>query len=432
MKAIINATVYDYHTYQENMYIIFDEEIIDVGEMKHYKNHNYQEIDAKNQLVLPGFVNCHSHIYSTLARGISVPFNPNNFKELLEQLWWKVDRNIDLETVYYSAIVNGLDYLKHGVTTIVDHHASGAIKGSLEQLQKALTKVLGQRSILCFESSDRFNIKDCIEENKTFINDYKTDMNRGLFGLHACFSLSDESLIKISEQLDNNPIHIHTAESILDQNHSIKTYGKRVIHRLNDFNLITKNSIITHGIHLDDSEMEIISKNEAYIALNVTSNMNNSVGLPNYFEMKEKGIKVLIGNDGINTSIAQELQSLYYAMHHVAADPRTFTFTDLLSIIHNNYEYVSTILDTKLGKIQQGYQADLVIIDYLNPSPTNESNIFSHLFFGLFGDFKPRDVFIKGQHRLNNYKVKDNLEQKYIEARAVATKLWDRIQKEGK
>ena len=354
-----------------------------------------------------------------------------SFKELLEQLWWKVDRNIDLETTYYSAIVNGLDYLKHGVTTIVDHHASGEIIGSLNQLKKALSEEIGLRSILCFESSDRFNINDCINENNSFIEENNTDMNRGLFGLHASFSLSDESLNKISKQSDSAPIHIHTAESIFDQEHAMKTFGKRVVHRLNDFGLVRPYSIITHGIHLDDAELDIITKNNAYIALNVTSNMNNSVGLPNYFKMKEKGIKVLIGNDGINTSIAAELQALYFAMHHKAEDPRIFTFKDLLEVISNNYQYVSDILDIKLGKIKPGYQADFVVIDYLNPSPTNKSNIFSHLFFGLFQDFRPRHVFVKGNQRVNDYQVPEELTNKYKQAKQIAQKLWDRIQKEG-
>jgi putative selenium metabolism protein SsnA len=432
MKAITNATIYDYHSYQEDMYILFDQQIIEVGKMSDFDHQVDNIIDVKHQLVLPGFVNCHSHIYSTLARGVSVPFNPNNFKEILEQLWWKVDRNLDHEATYYSAIVNGVDYLKHGVTTIVDHHASGEILGSLQQLKKALTNDIGIRNILCFESSDRFPIDDCIKENASFIKENHTDMNSGLFGLHAAFSLSDQSLQKIADNLQQHPIHIHVAESIFDQEYSIKTYNKRVIERLDSFQLITPGSIITHGIHLSDQELEIIRKRDAYIALNVTSNMNNAVGLPNYFKMKEHGVKVLMGNDGINVSIAQELQNLYYAMHHVAQDPRTFTFDDLRQIIHQNYAYVSNILQTKLGKIEAGYQADFVVMEYMNPSPTNQDNIFSHLFFGLFGDFTPQDVFVKGKHLVQNYRVDNKLEIKYQEASQVAKKLWDRIQKEEK
>ena len=429
MKVIKNVRIYDFNDYIEDGYVVFDKEIIEVGCMENYNNRGYFEIDGNNALLMPNLVNGHSHIYSTFARGMSTPFNPSTFKELLEQLWWKLDRYLDNKMTYYSGIVSGIEYIKNGVTTIIDHHASGEIIGSLHALEKSLDLV-GIRKILCFETSDRFDIEDCIKENVNYINNPSTTSS-GLFGLHACFTLSDDTLSLIKDTQNGAPIHIHVAESIEDQEHSMKFYNKRVIHRLNDFDLIRKNSIITHALYVDDTELNIIKEKEAVIALNVTSNMNNAVGLPNYMKMKEHGIKVIIGNDGISQKMTSEYQNLYFSMHHKSTSPVSFSFDDLLIIINNTYDYASQQLDIKLGKIQKGFKSDFLLLPYDEPTPLNKDNIFGHLFFGLFNSFRPKDVFVNGDYVLQNYNVKESLQSEFKKAKDSALLLWDKIEKEG-
>jgi len=429
VKVIKNVRIYDFNEYLEQGYVVFDEEIKAVGAMKHYVNQGYEEIDGKNALLMPNLVNGHSHIYSTFARGMSTPFNPSSFKELLEQLWWKLDRYLDNEMTYFSGIVSGIEYVKNGVTTLVDHHASGEIIGSLSALEKALDLV-GVRKILCFETSDRFDIEDCIKENTDYIRN-ASSTSSGLFGLHACFTLSDDTLSLVKDALDDVPIHIHVAESIEDQEHSLAQYNKRVINRLNDFDLIQKNSIITHGLYLDEDELNIIHNKQAVIALNVTSNMNNAVGLPNYMKMKEHNIKVIIGNDGINQKMTSEYQNLYFSMHHKSTSPVSFSFDDLITIINNTYEYASEQLKIKLGKIKTGYKADFLLLPYDEPTPLNKDNIFGHLFFGLFNNFRPKDVFVSGNYILQNYNMKDSLQSEFKKAKESAKLLWDKIEKEG-
>lgn len=424
MKVIKNVRIYDFEQYIENGYVIFDTNIIEVGLMKDYIQGNYQEIDGEGMLLMPTFVNGHSHIYSTFARGMNAPYNPSSFKEILEQLWWKLDRNLDNEMTYYSAIVSGHEYVRHGVTTIIDHHASGEIKGSLEALARGL-HTYRIKNILCFETSDRFDINDCISEN---IDNIKK--RNGLFGLHAAFTLSDETLNNVSKQLNNTPIHIHVAESIEDQEHSLSNYGVRVINRLHSFNLIHKNSIITHGLYLSDEELDIIKEKDAVIALNVSSNMNNAVGLPNYQKMKRKGIKVIIGNDGINQQMTTEYINLFFSQHHVDQTPTLFGFDDIKTIINNTYNYASDLLNVKLGKIEPGFQADLQLVKYNTPTPLNEENIMGHLMFGLFNDFAPEHVFIDGVQMVKNKEVLADKKQ-YNNAKDSAQKLWTAIEKEG-
>ncbi len=430
MNALINVQIYDFNQYRENVYILFNEKIIKIGDMKTFKDKGYNIIKGNNNLVMPSLVVGHTHIYSTLSRGLILPFNPTNFQEILDQLWWKIDRHLDIDDIYYSGIVSGVDYIKNGVTTIIDHHASGiAIRGSLDTLKQAICNDVGMRGIFCFETSDRFDIEQCIEENLDFIKNNHGSNCIGLFGMHASLSLSEETLEKISHLINDIPIHIHVAESELDQENCIKNYGERVIKRLDRHKLLNENSILSHCIHINESEGKIIKENGCYIALNTSSNMNNSVGLPDYLLFKKLGIKCLIGNDGMSSGITTEYQNLLYSMHHQLKSPTAFDLSDLIKIINNNYDYVNKMMGIKIGRIEKGYEADMLMFPYTPPTPINKDNAFGHLFYGLFNSFKPKHVWCSGKQIVANYKVSSNLKIKYSKALNVATKLWDTIKK---
>lgn len=432
-KAIINTIIYDFNEFIEKGYIVFDEKVAEVGSMDSFVDRGYQIIDGKNHLTMPSLVAGHTHIYSTFARGMSVPFNPKDFQGILDQLWWKLDRNLNNEMNYYSGIVGGTDYLKNGVTTLIDHHASGIdIKGSLNSLKKAICNDVGIRGVFAFETSDRFSVKKAIEENTDFIRDNNSQFSSGLFGLHASMSLSEKTLTKVSQSLNKSPIHIHVAESVLDGEDAQKKYQEKIIKRLNRHNLLNKNSLLAHCIYLDDEELEIISETKSVIVVNFTSNMNNSVGIPDLSKFRKHNIKTIIGNDGISSSMASEYLSLYYATHLLDKTPTTFGLDKLLKMIKDTYEYANDVLGTKLGKLEENCEADLLMIPYIPPTPITKDNAFGHLFFGMFHSFKPKNVFVNGKQLVANYKVNDLLENKYSKARASAEKLWINIRKESK
>lgn len=426
MKAIINAKIFDYENYHENYYIFFDKNIKEIGPMENFKGAD-QIIDAKDNLVLPGFVIGHTHIYSTFARGLNLPFNPLNFKDILTQLWWKLDSKLGQEENYYSALISGIEFIKNGVTTVIDHHASGLqIKGSLKTLKSALCDEIGLRGIFCFETSDRFNVDECIEENLEFL-ETRSEMHAGLFGLHASLSLSVNTLEKVSK-LYKGPIHIHTAESIDDVEDSLSKYGVRVITRLEKFGLLRENSILAHCVHTSEEELELISKNNCYVALNVTSNMNNAVGLPNYKLMKKHNVKVIAGNDGLGFNFARELLNLYFSMKLKGNSPLSFTPDDLKDVITNTYEIASHHLNIKVGKIEPEYVADLIIVPYLSSTPLNKENIFGHVIYGLFDNFRPSHVIVNGKILMQNYQINLQVNEIYKEALKVAENLWKKLE----
>ena len=427
-KALINVRIYDYHQYIENGYILFNEKIIKVGSMDSFNACDCEIIDGKGDLILPNLVNGHTHIYSTFARGMSVKFNPKDFQGILDDLWWKLDRSLDLQMVYYSGIVNAVDSLKSGVTTLIDHHASGQdILGTLESLRSAVCDAVGLRGAFAFETSDRFDVEACIQENLNFIEKHHSSMTRGHFGLHASMSLSEETLKRVSKVIKNVPIHIHVAESELDQKDALEKYQERVIDRLKRHNLLNPNSILTHALYVNDDEIKTMKAHDCVVALNITSNMNNGVGLPDVIRFKDEKIPMIVGNDGISSTVATEYLYLFYSMHHKARSPIPFGLDDLKAIIINTYRYVSKLFEIKLGELKEDYQADFMRIPYTPPTPMNQDNAFGHLFFGIFHHLKPKDVYINGEKKLTDGMVEKQLLETYQQAVDYAQSLWQAI-----
>lgn len=427
MKAIINARIYDYVNYIENGYVIFDKQIVEVGKMSDFKNKVDEVINFEGDLLIPGFVCNHAHIYSIFARGLILPFNPKNFQDILDQMWWKLDAKLTNELNYYSGIAASYEFLLNGVTTVIDHHASGEIIGSLKHLSNAVSGVANIRGLYCFETSDRYNVDDCIKENVSFASNNKTDKVRGLFGMHASMSLSNETLDLIKQ---NNPfpIHVHVAESDMDEDDSNSKYKTNIISRFAKYDLIKPNSLIVHGVFLSEDELKIIKDKGAYMVVNTTSNMNNAVGIPNVKAYLEHGIPVMVGNDGLNSNMASEYMNVFYTSHLKNQKPTELNLGDVLNMIKTSYKYISNTFGIKLGEIAKGYEADLLRVKYTPFTKMDASNALGHLFYGTFPNFKPRDVFIGGNYQVKDYKVvNEKLNEEFKKCNSYSQKLWDSL-----
>ncbi len=431
-KAIINARIYDYETYIERGYVVFDTTVLAVGSMNEFTEDVEDVIDGDGMLVLPGFVLGHTHIYSTFARGLALPFNPKDFQDILNQLWWKIDRQLDNDTTYHSAVVYATDALKNGITTIIDHHASGReIEGSLEALRRGVVDKVGLRGAFCFETSDRFDVEACIRENRAFLDREHNGKTAAHFGLHASMSLSETTLKRVASSLDHDPIHIHVAESELDQELAEKQAQTRVVERLDRHGLLHKDALIVHGLFLDNHELDILKKRDVTVALNVGSNMNNAVGLPRYQELKNRNIPIIVGNDGLSTSVTNEYLTLMQTMHLKEGTPLALGLDDVHTLIETAYDYASRRFKVKLGKIKPGYEADLIAVPYDPPTPMDAHNALGHLVYGLFASMKAHTAFVGGRMVLHHYRVPWNEKRAFNDARNAAQTLWNRITKEG-
>ncbi|MBU1101767.1 MAG: putative aminohydrolase SsnA [Bacteroidetes bacterium] len=395
-----------------------------------------KEIDAAGKLIMPGFINAHMHFYSTLVRGLGKAEPAHNFQEVLENLWWRLDKKLSMEDNYYSALVMMIQSIKCGTTTLIDHHASpGAVKGSLMEIAKAVTET-GLRSSLCYELSDRDGkeiAQQGLEENEEFIK-YCADNDKGflkaMFGLHASFTVGEETLIKASEigNKYNSGFHVHVAEDMSDQNATRDKYGLSVVERFRDFKILGKKSIAAHCIHIDEAEMDMLAETNTIVTHQPQSNMNNAVGISDIIKMQEKGILVGLGTDAMTVNMLEEVRTAMWAQHLRNADPSVGFMEVVNTLFFNNAKIANRFWDQKLGVIEEDAVADIVLLDYYSPTPLNEGTVLGHFIFGL-SNAKVDTTIVNGRVLMENQILKIDIDEREVNAKAAeaAQKLWDRF-----
>ncbi len=391
--------------------------------------------DAKGNIIMPGLINAHGHIYSALARGMALKDSKpsHSFKDILENLWWRVDRSLGLPEIKYSAYTTYIDSIKNGVTTFFDHHASaGHVKDSLFAIADIAAE-LGVRTSLCYEVSDRDGesiASEGIAENAAFIeyaNKQGGDMLKGMFGLHASFTLSDSTLEKCVSAAGGAGFHVHVAEGIEDLNDSQNKYGKRVVERLSGFGILGSRSIAVHCIHIDEHEMDMLKQNDTIVVHNPESNMGNAVGYSAAVSMLKKGILVGLGTDGYTTDMLESLKVANILHKHELRDPNAAWAEAPQMLFENNAAICARYFDSPVGVIKKGALADIIVVDYQAPTPVTASNYNSHILFGMMG----RNVIstmIDGRFIMKDREILTADEESiYAESRETARKFWERV-----
>ncbi len=427
--TIGNAMIYTGEDLIENGYVTFDKKILSLGRMENFSGR--VDRDIKGKLIIPAFVNAHTHIYSALARGMTIEFHPLSFMQILEQLWWRLDRKLGPQEIEASAYIAAADFIHAGVGTIFDHHSSqNFVKGSLSILKSVIVDRSHMRGIFCHETSDRDGTQlESVEENANFYEKNADSKNAaGMMGLHASFTLGDRTLENVSKVCDGKiPIHIHVAEGPEDEIYSINDYGMRIIERLNKYNLLVENSVYAHCIHISSDEAKLIADSGGFIATTAQSNMNNAVGLADLEMIRSNGAKVVIGNDGFGFSPFFDLRMTLLGQKDLKKSPLAFFTSDLRSLVDSSYDLASHHLKENFGRIKKDYVSDLIVIDYIPPTPMNFSNFWDHLFFGIT-ESKVDSLYVDGYPLMveNEIKVFDEAEIRQ-NVRRVAKLLWDKI-----
>ncbi|MFL0267082.1 putative aminohydrolase SsnA [Candidatus Clostridium radicumherbarum] len=412
--------------------------IIEVGKTKDLKEKytSARFIDAKGKLIMPGFINAHMHYYSTFARGMANDSPAaKNFVDILKGLWWRLDKVLTLDDVYYSAAVPMIDQIKNGVTTAIDHHASPfAIKESLFKIAEA-AETFGIRSNLCYETSDRDGEKiseEGIAENVEFIkycNKKNDDMMKATFGLHASMTISDKTLDRCLSEINglNTGFHVHCAEGIQDVEDSKAKYGKGVIERWYDRGVLSNKTIAVHCIHISEKEMDMLKEKDTMVVHNPESNMGNAVGASPILEMHKKGILLGLGTDAYTNDMMESYKVANIIHKHVKGDS-TVAWGEVPDMLFNsNRKIVERFIDGKVGILQEGALADVIVVDYNPPTPINENNINGHLLFGITGKNVDTTI-INGKVLMEDRKLVNIDEERIMaKSRELAAKVWERF-----
>ena len=414
--------------------IIKDGEIARVGKgdyTRYIRGQKASIIDATDRIVTPGLINCHTHLYSTLARGFVQKASPRNFVERLETLWWRLDKALTYEDCYWSALVGSLLSLKAGVTTVLDHHSSPyAIDQSLDAIAGGMRQV-GIRGAVCYEVSDRDGQDRAqlgIEENLRFARVAASDSRIAcLMGLHASFTLSEPTLLRAREAADeaNLGFHIHVAEDAADVIDSQKRYRRRVVTRLADAGILSDRSLAIHCVHVSDQEIRILSQTGANVIHCPRSNLSNAVGVAPIAKMFRHGVRVGLGSDGFGANILDDAYTSVLNWRLVERLPTAGFIESEVLLLHNNQLIASSILGRPVGLIERGHAADIVIFDYDPPTPVNGDNLWGHF---LSKEMVAETVLVDGRVVLSKGKACLVDEVKVFErSRELATRLWERI-----
>ncbi|GAA0754333.1 MULTISPECIES: putative aminohydrolase SsnA [Clostridium] len=418
--------------------VIKDNIIVEVGDYNALKSkyNNYEFVDAKGKVIMPGIINNHHHIYSAFARGMDNKEAPsNNFVEILERLWWKMDKKLTLEDTKYSAYTTYIDCIKNGVTTVFDHHASPySITDSLFTIGD-VAKELGMRTTLCYEVSDRDGVditNEGIYENVNFIkyaNKDDSDMIKGLFGLHASFTLSNKTLEKCAKEMEglNTGYHVHAAEGIADLHDTLKVSGKRVIERLNDYNILGDKTLAVHCIHINDNEMGLLKSTNTNVINNPESNMGNAVGCSPVLEMLNKGVTVGMGTDGYTSDMFESMKVFPIIQRHNRCHPGVAFNETFKLLFENNKIIADKYFNREVGVLKEGAYADIIVLDYNPITPMNANNLHGHMLFGFTGRSVITTI-INGKIIMKDREMLNIDEEKiFRKSRELAQKLWEKM-----
>ena len=397
-------------------------------------------IDGSGRLLIPGNVCAHHHYYSGLSRGMLISAGPQtDFIQVLKEWWWRLDRALDEESIYYSSLICSMEAVRQGTTGIVDHHASPSfIRGSLSAIAKGMEEV-GVHGVTCYEVTDRNRgmqeAEEGVAENVRFAEEIDSRLAGGeevltdaMIGGHAPFTLPDEALALMSDAVKKTKrgMHLHVAEDKYDSVWSHHMHGDDIMTRLDRFGLLRPDTLLVHGVALSQKEVALLNERGCFLAHNGRSNMNNHVG---YFPYLPDVKKLVIGTDGCGGNMFEELKIAFFK-HKDAGGP--WWPADFLTALSRGNMLLESAFRgrAKFGRIEPGYKADCVILSYQPPTPLRSENAATHFVWGMCsGDVESTIINGKLIYEDRHFTCLDE-ERIFSEARHAAERVWaaaDRI-----
>lgn len=394
-------------------------------------------IDGSGRIVFPGIVCSHHHIYSALSRGITASIGPTpDFMSILKNLWWRLDRAIDEDALHFSTLVASLDAIRCGTTAVIDHHASpGFIEGSLDVIRQGM-ELIGIRGATCYEVTDRHGREDMmagIEENRRFALEVQGDGAQGAesrlveahIGGHAPCTIGEEGYEMMADVIreTGRGLHLHVAEDRYDVSHSHAVYGEDIVKRLDRHGMLDSRTLLVHGVHLSEEEVEILNGRDGFLVHNARSNMNNGVGYnPNLPKLRN----LALGTDGIGADMYTELQSAYFK-HKDEGGP--WWPGDFLKALQAGNRILERSFGESFGRLEPGYKADVVVARYEAPTPLVPENVAGHFVFGQNAGIT-ETVIVNGSVVLREGAFSDDIDEAAIAAgaREQGRKMWERME----
>ena len=390
---------------------------------------DFSVIDCTDQIISPGFINAHMHLYGVLSHGISVPNDIEDFKSFLEDFWWpKVEDRLDHKMIAVTARAMAYELINSGITAFCDIlEAPMAIPGALEAEAEAL-KDVGIKAVLSLEASERVNTENgllAIEENKNFYNKYKDHpLVSGMICIHTTFTCSKDFIRKAIDASKETGagIQMHLSESKYEPELCLKNYNKLPVDLYDELGLFEEPILAAQGVKLTDGEMDTLVKYGVNMAHLPLSNCEVGGGFAPVPSMLEKGLKVALGTDGYINNFFEVMRGAFLLHKANLENPEIMPAKTVFKMA-TSYGASALKMD-KAGRLEKGSSADIITINPKFPTPLNKENIFTQLVLYCNPE-NVMNVFVNGrQLKADGNLLDTNMKDEYEAVKVQAARLW--------
>ncbi|MEW6222634.1 MAG: amidohydrolase family protein [Candidatus Hadarchaeota archaeon] len=365
--------------------VISDGKILSVGEETKEKADTV--IDASGKVVLPGLINCHTHLAMTLLRGVA---DDMELMPWLKTTIWPLEKHLTAERVYAGALLGCLEMIKSGTTCFADNYFF------MDETANAVEKsgIRGDLSHGIIEHGDPKKRESELRIGEQLVKDWHGKAGGRLttrFGPHAPYTCSPECLTKVKELAKKHKvgIHIHVAESQDETKQITEKYGKRPVEHLDSIGFLGPEILAAHCVWLNEKEIKVLHARGVKPVHNPVSNMKIGCGVSPVPEMLKAGIPVALGTDGAasNNSLdminEMKFAALLNKVHKL--DPTVMSAYSVLEMATINGAKALR-LEKEIGSIEVGKKADIIIVDLHKPHLTPAHNVVSHLVYSAVGE----------------------------------------------
>jgi len=368
-------------------YIVVDRGIIQqVGEGKPKNASANRVIDASGKIAIPGLISSHSHMYGILSRGIPISDPPSSFRGFLEDFWWpKVENRLDKQEIEDAARMACVEMAKNGTTCFADIlEAPNAIPGALD-VEAEVVKQAGLRCFLSFEASQRIsesNGEKSLQENARFIRKCSQSQGivNGMMCTHTLFTCSLPFLTRartLATELGSG-IHIHLQEGKYETEYCIARYGKLPVDIYEKIGFLGSDLVASQCVHTSPEETAALARHHVKISHMPLSNCEVGGGIAPVKQFLDSGLTVSLGTDGYVTDMFEVMRSAFLIHKGHLQDASVLPPNQVFEMA-TLYGAETLGISDRVGSIETGKDADIVLLDDRFPTPVTPSNVYTQL-----------------------------------------------------
>lgn len=386
--------------------------------------------DAPGQVLSPGFVNAHTHLYGVLAHGIPLDRAPAGFWPFLQEFWWPlVEDRLDREMICAATELRCVDMLQSGITSFYDcTEAPNALPGILAA-QARVVRQLGLRGILSFEATERVSAANGqlgLQENADFIDDCRArgGLVSGLMCFHTTFTCSADFIRQAFALARERGAltHCHCAEGNYEPEYTLQKFGRRTLHYYDSLGVTGPDMLASQCVQIDQTEIALMAGRGIRMVHMPLSNCEVGGGIAPVPQLVEAGVTVGLGSDGYIDDFFEVMRGAFLIHKANQCNPQVMP-ASLVWYLATEGGAQALGLD-RVGRIEAGWQADLQLIDATFPTPLAEHNLYDQLVL-YRNATHVRAVLVAGKTLMRDG-ILIGVDRAELEARtrAAAARLW--------